>query len=191
MEVKHCPGCSRDKPLAEFSRDRSRKDGLRPMCKACDAERARQWKAANPDKARESVRNWVTANYDRKLELNRRYREVNPDRAQASYRRFVDRHPGWNREKCSRFRQRDREAVFGHYGRTCACCGSTKRLNINHVNGDGKQKRHEYGYGSGARFYRWLVANGFPEGFQTLCFPCNRSKADGERCRLTHAEVTR
>jgi len=33
---------------------------------------------------------------------------------------------------------------------------------------------------------RWLVKNGFPEGFQTLCRPCNVSKKRGTRCRLKH-----
>ncbi len=39
--------------------------------------------------------------------------------------------------------------------------------------------------------YRWLIRNGFPEGFQTLCMPCNSSKRDGDRCRLGHAEMSR
>ena len=45
---------------------------------------------------------------------------------------------------------------------------------------------------AGRDFYAWLVRNGFPEGFQTLCWPCNKSKDTGDRCRLDHAqEVTR
>jgi hypothetical protein len=38
----------------------------------------------------------------------------------------------------------------------------------------------------GKRFYLWLLAEGFPEGFQTLCRRCNMSKGVGERCRLWH-----
>ena len=35
-------------------------------------------------------------------------------------------------------------------------------------------------------FYGWLIANGFPPGYQTLCRPCNASKADSPACRLDH-----
>lgn len=74
--------------------------------------------------------------------------------------------------------------VFDHYGWSCACCGTTDDPTIDHVNGDGREHRAEVG-GSQA-VYRWLIANGFPEGFQTLCFPCNDSKRDGSHCRRWH-----
>ena len=86
-----------------------------------------------------------------------------------------------------RLRQiRNRAAVFGHYGEACACCGASSGLTIDHANGGGKEHRAEIGGGSTA-MYRWLVRNGFPDGFQTLCRPCNISKSDGARCRLYHA----
>jgi hypothetical protein len=84
-----------------------------------------------------------------------------------------------------------REKVFGHYGRACSCCGTTGDLTLDHVNGDGAQHRLEL-YGDsqapgGPRFYRWLVKQGLPPGYQTLCRRCNLSKAKGESCRLDHA----
>ena len=82
-----------------------------------------------------------------------------------------------------------RAQVFGHYGQACACCGTTGNLTIDHVTGDGKAHRLAL-FGDqtagGLRLYRWLVAQGFPPGFQTLCRPCNRSKGDGSVCRLHH-----
>jgi hypothetical protein len=78
-----------------------------------------------------------------------------------------------------------RVVVFQHYGWTCACCGSSDRLTIDHVNGDGREHRKQIGTSS-RHYYRWLVANGFPDGFQTLCLPCNNSKRSGDRCRLDH-----
>jgi len=77
-----------------------------------------------------------------------------------------------------------RQAVFDHYGQECACCGSADDLSIDHVNGDGGMHRKEIGAKGSTRMYRWLVVNGFPAGFQTLCGPCNRSKATSDRCRL-------
>jgi 5-methylcytosine-specific restriction endonuclease McrA len=90
------------------------------------------------------------------------------------------------REQRRRYRARQREAVFDHYGRACACCGVAEDLTIDHVNGDGSRHRARIGTGS-AKLYRWLVASGFPDGFQTLCAPCNTSKGRHERCRLDHA----
>jgi hypothetical protein len=77
--------------------------------------------------------------------------------------------------------------VIAHYGAACACCGTTERLTIDHVNGGGTaQLRDQFNY-SAVRFYRWLVSQGFPPGFQTLCQPCNSSKNDGPACRLDHS----
>jgi len=74
----------------------------------------------------------------------------------------------------------------------CACCGTTEKLTIDHVSGDGARHRLElYGdpqQGSN-RFYRWLCKHDFPAGYQTLCLPCNASKGKGEHCRLDHATL--
>jgi hypothetical protein len=81
-------------------------------------------------------------------------------------------------------------AVFGHYGRACTCCGATDDLTIDHVNGGGQAHRVEL-FGSnraGSRFWRWLIAQGFPEGYRTMCRRCNRSKGDGAACRLWHGD---
>jgi len=36
---------------------------------------------------------------------------------------------------------RARDQVLDHYGRVCVCCGATRGLTIDHVNGDGKAHR--------------------------------------------------
>ena len=44
---KRCPGCSKVKLRSEFSKQRSRKDGLDPYCEACRSERRateREWR---------------------------------------------------------------------------------------------------------------------------------------------------
>jgi hypothetical protein len=85
-----------------------------------------------------------------------------------------------------------RNAVFDHYGWTCRCCGATEDLSIDHVRGGGTAHRRTlFRWDSGTDFYLWLVRQGFPAGYQTLCMPCNRSKADGPRCRLYHLSTAR
>jgi 5-methylcytosine-specific restriction endonuclease McrA len=82
-----------------------------------------------------------------------------------------------------------RTQVFDHYGWSCACCGSADRPSIDHIDGKGRQHRIEL-FGthnaSGARFWRWLITSGFPEGFQTLCGRCNRIKGATDSCPLHH-----
>jgi hypothetical protein len=78
---------------------------------------------------------------------------------------------------------RNKTLVFEHYGTSCSCCGSVDLLQIDHIAGGGKAHRKEVG-GGGSPFYRWLVGQGFPAGYQTLCRPCNGSKNNGEFCRL-------
>ena len=84
---------------------------------------------------------------------------------------------------------RVRAAVFGWYGTSCACCGASADLCIDHVDGNGGQHRLEL-YGSrdvaGVRFWAWLIRQNFPPGYQVLCRSCGSSKGRGERCRLDH-----
>ena len=78
-------------------------------------------------------------------------------------------------------RQKLRKTIIDHYGGKCLCCGESQLpfLTIDHINNDGaehRQKLSKEGVGSPASFYRWLEKNGFPDGFQTLCYNCNIGK---------------
>ncbi len=194
--VKTCSKCRESKPLDQFGRRSNSPDGIDYYCRDCcrerrqqDAERARErsrrWRQENPDRAREGYRRYRQENLEARREADRRYRQENPDRERVRSRERRQHDPEYCREVDRRKRERYRTAVFDHYGWTCACpgCGSVNDITIDHVNGGGKEHRAEIG----KDFYGWLVRNGFPDGFQTLCRACNRSKGDGERCRLGHA----
>jgi hypothetical protein len=75
--------------------------------------------------------------------------------------------------------QRIKQEVFKHYGNgSCSCCGESisKFLTLDHINGGGNKHRKQAGTG-GYGIYRWLRNNGFPEGYQVLCFNCNCARA--------------
>jgi len=78
-----------------------------------------------------------------------------------------------------------RAQVLDHYGWECACCGDPQAefLQIDHVDGGGSQHRKEI-----PSTYRWLIRNGFPDGFNTLCANCNVGKhINGGVCpSITH-----
>lgn len=90
---------------------------------------------------------------------------------------FLLRHPGYFLDK---------DLVFAHYGRRCRCCGSYKYSSIDHVEGGGKEHRKQLGWNQ--TLYRWLIEQGYPDGFQTLCRSCNSSKRDGAFCRIHYQE---
>lgn len=91
---------------------------------------------------------------------------------EEAYKRFcLDRFKKNNQDR--------KMKVFEHYGGRppkCACCGekTVQFLSIDHINGGGNRHRKEIGVGKS--MYPWIVRNGFPEGFQILCFNCNMAK---------------
>ncbi len=113
-----------------------------------------------------------------KRKINTTYRDVHLEQEQRA-----------SRERSQRIQQARRDRVFAHYGETCACCGSDYMLCIDHVNGNGPQHRSDlFGHWdrAGHEFYRWLIRQGFPAGYQVLCSPCNVSKGSSDSCSLEH-----
>ena len=89
-------------------------------------------------------------------------------------------------EAVHRSQRKTKVAVITHYGngeQSCVRCGERdiRCLTIDHmkaVQGGGRQRP---GY-----FYRWLVKNNFPEGYQTLCMNCQwKKRAEMREYRLT------
>lgn len=70
-----------------------------------------------------------------------------------------------------RRRQLAKETLYrclDHYGHKCAFCGSTEKLGMDHIGGNnGNSPR------GGVTLWRWLIRNGFPSEFRTLCNRCN------------------
>jgi hypothetical protein len=92
-DLKRCTKCGEEKPTAEFSRDRSRKDGRYPQCKAC----VRCWHQENAEHLADYHRRWQQANPEKKRAQDRRYRERKRDdpeyreRRRANDRRYRKR----------------------------------------------------------------------------------------------------
>lgn len=49
MDTKHCYSCKKTKPTSEFSKCRSRKDGLQPKCKECNKKDNKQFREEKPE----------------------------------------------------------------------------------------------------------------------------------------------
>lgn len=85
---KVCTICGEIKPLDEFHRDKSYKDGYRSNCKICTLRQIKMYRAANPEKHREDVRQWQLANPEKHRESARQWRVANPGKAKESVRRY-------------------------------------------------------------------------------------------------------
>ncbi len=98
--------------------------------------------------------------------------------------RYKRKHKKFYSEEENRVKHRERlrrntadlkERVIFHYSKgkeICANCNFSNldALTIDHIEEETQPKVR------GAAFYRQLIREGFPKGYQVLCFNCNRIK---------------
>lgn len=140
ITLKTCRICGTQKPLSEFHRDKSKKDGRRNECKPCkcadvrarrNPERERRWRSENADRVRENGRRWRQQNRDKVLASKARHRERKREelaaKQRARYAKDPDKHRREGREyarahrdeataRHRQWRQNNREHVR-RYGR--------------------------------------------------------------------------
>jgi hypothetical protein len=169
---KKCPRCKNVLPLSSFDKNNSRIDKVGYYCKQCRSELQKIWLAKNPQRRRESSHN---------------YYHQNPERGRAN---------------AAKIRKKLRMDVIEHYSGgkpICACCGEQQIefLTIDHIAENGSAHRAEISNGknkaNNAQVFRWLRDNGYPEGFQVLCFNCNCAKHIYKICphQLREKEMVR
>ncbi len=105
---------------------------------------------------------WV-ASYKRRREKIRQQKDAWRQKHRVYMRDYVRKRTATMKEK-----------VILHYGNdkmVCMKCGVSdiRALSIDHINaGEEKPSTRR----SGTMFYRWLIKNNYPEGYQTLCMNC-------------------
>lgn len=77
--MKQCSACGQLKPESEFSKDKTKADGLRSQCKECDKQYAKQYHLANREKKLERSKQYYAANHDKERKRHKRYREAHPE----------------------------------------------------------------------------------------------------------------
>lgn len=153
----------------------------RKLCKQCASLRRAKIYASDPEKWNRTVSTWRKANRDKDRVHQRRYEAKDPDRW-LKHRRDKEN----ERSKARRL------SILMHYSGgnpKCACPGcqitTIQFLTVDHINNDGHE--HRKTAGSGTPFYRWIVKNNFPPGFQILCWNCNSCKGIYGKCTF-HGE---
>lgn len=114
---KQCSKCLVFKPMEEFYRDKSHKDGRASLCKCCKNSCERNWRTANPEKWREIQRKnsqlWFAKNTRKKQEYNRKQYAANHEKRREQSRKYREANP----EKIRKYRDRNRpttaqQAIF-------------------------------------------------------------------------------
>jgi len=113
--MKQCSKCLQFKPLSEFYRDASKKDGFRFLCKLClrekDHERQKRWNQEHPEK---------------KKEYNQKYKK----RIESQY--------GISVATIRRYGLKTALEVYDKYHRKCAYCSEENDLTIHHLDNKGR-----------------------------------------------------
>lgn len=116
---------------------------------------------------KEKARIWYHNNRESRIAHCNKWRLENPEKVNKIQR---DRHAKFKR------------LVFDGYGNKCYCCGETEILflNLDHINGGGKQDRKKHG-GNQTNFLLSVIKRGFPNEYRILCYNCNlgRDKNNG------------
>lgn len=71
----------------------------------------------------------------------------------------------------------------------CACCPVDikqfeEHMTLDHISGGGNAHRKSIRTASAGYWY-WFIKNGFPDGYQVLCYNCNLSKGHKGSCPHT------
>lgn len=78
---KICSKCGVEKPHAEFSKHKGKKDGLHCYCKTCDIERRNNYYNSNKDVVLKQGREYYEKNKEYILKQKRNYRQSNRGRS--------------------------------------------------------------------------------------------------------------
>jgi hypothetical protein len=114
-----------------------------------------------------------------------------PETRKAYHSRWAKEHPAEFKQYQAEWYQRNRERVLGqqqadrlealrYYSRAevprCRCCGESGYLflTLDHVENNGREHRISTG---GTQICSLLKRQGWPKGYQVLCYNCNFGRA--------------
>ena len=102
-----------------------------------------------------------------------KYRNENRERIREYNKQYYIGHPDEIKEHTGEYQDVIKQLVIDHYGHACKVCGEARLvfLNIDHIDSGGRKHREEVG--RGGNFYLMLVREGFPPGYQVLCWNHN------------------
>ena len=95
METKICYKCREEKPLEEFYKNKTTKDGRKSACKICSSQINKLWYQENLEEVINRARGWRNNNREKANAIQRKYDKKNSEKINAEGRR--------SRENCRPF----------------------------------------------------------------------------------------
>jgi hypothetical protein len=116
---------------------------------------------------------------DARLKSQRDYLSRNRDKSRQRCRAWQANN---SEHRAAKDREKNRELrifVLSHYSPPtprCRCCGEAvyEFLHLHHKDGGGGKHREKVG--RGANFYKWIIKNDFPLGYEVLCANCDEAE---------------
>lgn len=177
--TKRCPRCGETKPLEDFYRDRSSRDGRYSRCKTCflpeARERMREYAnrpgvreranarsraryrtdGAHRERLAEQNRKWVLANWEKRLAVSRAWMRRNREKVNAQTQRQRAR----RRASEGSYSTAEWDALRAQYQHRCLACGEQRLLTPDHIVPISKG------------------GTSYIENIQPLCLSCNHRKS--------------
>jgi hypothetical protein len=121
---------------------------------------------------------WANRNRDKVRAAGRASYHRNKAKNRTRQIAYWEKDKAAHRERNLQSRIKNKTQVLSHYGPNqearCAVIGCNvddlDMLTLDHLENDGATHRRAIGSTGGQTTYRWIIRNGFPEGFQTLCW---------------------
>ena len=169
--MKTCTKCGQEQDISEFTKDRSRKDGLNLWCKSCTRTSNRRVYAENQEYYQEKHREYGAQHPEEMRANSRRYYERNKEAVNAKARAFDAAHPELVRNRWNRRHARKANAEGSHTAKEwkevltranekCLECGTVENITRDHI----------IPLSRGGTDYI--------ENIQPLCHSCNASKGN-------------
>ena len=77
--AKKCPKCGETKPIDEFYKNKTKKDGHSVYCKQCIANDSHEYYLQNKEKCKERLNKWRSENKEYVRDRDKKYRKDNPE----------------------------------------------------------------------------------------------------------------
>lgn len=108
-QTKQCTKCKVEKPATSeyFSKDKTKRDGLRPSCKTCKRADDRLYYKTNPNRHRE----WRDANQEHLREYRRQYRKANAEKVREQYSEWYKANAEARAEYMKEYRQANKNKL--------------------------------------------------------------------------------
>jgi predicted nucleic acid-binding Zn-ribbon protein len=106
QDAKPCTKCSRVLPLSSFSKQSSKKDGVRSYCKDCGSAYSRRYAAENAEAVKKQRREYIAANHEKVKANLRDYYQRNKEACLARNKRWAKANPELFRSYRKKLEQR-------------------------------------------------------------------------------------